>query len=59
MTFLNKNSKIPKSGPTDSQQQARRGQWPLSKAWAINSVTINSTGCVRGRFLADCMQGRK
>jgi len=31
-----------------------------AKACAINSVTINSTGvgCVRGRWLTGCMQGR-
>ena len=28
------------------------------KACAINSVTINSTGSVQGRWLAGCMQGR-
>jgi len=55
MTF---STKVPESRPTDSQRQARRGYWPVAKARAINSVTTNSTGYVRGRLLAVCVQGR-
>jgi len=37
---------------------AKVGRVQASKAYAINSVTINSTGSVWGRRVAGCMQGR-
>jgi len=33
------------------------GWLAVAKAYAINSVTVNSTGSVKGRWLAGCMQG--
>jgi len=62
MTYF---KEIPACRPTVSQRWriGRLGGWlqprqAVAKACAINSFTINSTGSVRGRWLAGCMQGR-
>ena len=56
MTFLNE---IPACRPTVAAVTGRSAGWlAVAKVCAINSLTINSTGSVKGRCLAGCMQGR-